>query len=93
LFDFEPKFIWLYGQMYNQRWGHTNGNSSYCTVVATDTLTTEFVGNRGFYQVGDYNTMYAKKSADGKNVQWYVTQNAAGQYNASGNTYYYLAIG
>lgn len=92
-FDFVPKFIWLYGQMHNERWGHLNYNLGYCTVVATDTLTTDFVGNRGFYQVGDYNTMYAKKSADGKNVQWYVTQNAAGQYNASGYTYYYLAIG
>ena len=92
-FEFEPKFIWLYGQMYNQRWSHLNSNFAYCTVVATDTLTTEFVGNRGFYQVGEYNTMYAKKSADGKNVQWYVTKSAAGQYNASGYTYYYLAIG
>ena len=91
-FEFEPKFIWLYGQMYNERWGHLNYNLGYCTVVATDTLTTQFVGNRGFYQVGDYNTMYAKKSADGKNVQWYVTQNAEGQYNAIGYTYYYLAI-
>ena len=51
----------------------------------------------GFYDGAGYsdvysNPGYAKKSADGKIVYWY-TNDAGTQFNQSGYTYYYRALG
>ena len=42
---------------------------------------------------GMYNSAYAKKSADGKTLTWYVTTDPSGQSNTSGIVYYWIAIG
>ena len=65
----------------------------YCFLLA-DMLTTEYRQGMGFgSRWEDAFPLYARRSADGKTVEWYHTQNAAGQYNNTGTTYYWFAIG
>ena len=63
-----------------------------------DHLTTEYQYHFGFKEASnnDNNLNYAKKSADGKTVYWYINGDAAtsfSQLNHEYNTYYFLAIG
>lgn len=85
--------------------GYRNGSGIYYTpgvgniptalnYMIGDTLTTEYANRVGFFQVDssdNTNTLFGKKSEDGKTFYWYTSQSyAAKQLNASGNTYYFL---
>ena len=61
-------------------------------VMVSSTLTTSYVGNRGFTENSSSLAAYGKKSYDGKTFSWYGTSNGS-QLNSSGFTYYFLCIG
>lgn len=62
--------------------------SESVTLFANALSTTEASHNVG---VGKH--VYIKKSADGKTISWYATDDAYQQYNAADFAYYYAAIG
>ena len=77
------------------RWAYQNSNS-YPLLIG-ERLGTEYAEGTGFYDgaglSGVYSNLgYAKKSADGKTIFWY-TNDANMQFNNSGYTYYYRALG
>lgn len=86
-FSFVPKFVWCAGAPTDF------GNSSYVSMVMMDVLSTEYQRYAGF---GWRSDGYGKKSSDGKTITWYYSGNnsdANYQFNYSGKTYYYIAIG
>lgn len=86
-FSFAPKVVVLV------RYLPTTGIFMELTTKPTmnaDCLTTSFQDGTGFLNASARG--YGKKSEDGKTISWYNTS-AAYQYNASGNTYYWVAIG
>lgn len=67
-------------------------------VIACESLPTEF--NTNFYtglndgEMGDHELgCFGKKSDDGKTISWYSEGDEDYQFNSSGYTYYFLAIG
>lgn len=100
-FDFAPKFLWIYGYEPSSPsvgfYHFLNNDGS--TIIPTDCLTTSYSKYYGLWTVSMSNKSYvlAKKSDDGKTISWYTTLTgdgiASSQVNASGYTYYYLAIG
>ena len=101
-FDFVPKLIML------THYGEVNGWYSMCVeeyaiwVMNTAMLGTSDPGDNGeWLGLGKYNS-YASpigyKSADGKTVYWYFTNNNGNngdrnQFNLAGVTYHYVALG
>lgn len=93
-FDFVPKYVRIVCVRIPQNLGYVasampSDNSNY--------YTNEFL--MGSISI-DANTIYGpsqrmliKKSADGKTLTWSSSQTAAEQYNVSGYTYYWIAIG
>lgn len=84
-----------------------NSNGNFSTRIDSDNqykedpfmvgaiLTTNYTLGSGCGYKGDiYNTVYGKKSEDGKTFSWYTTgSNSARQFNESGYTYIVLLIG
>lgn len=100
MFDFAPKFIWIYAEY------HKN-NKTFKPLTPPDTTerywtnpaawpTTSTKGY-GFGNItstsGSTNYGFGYRSEDGKTVTWFNTQNYGGQLNASVYDYYYLAMG
>ena len=95
-FPFAPKTVEIFAML--------QANSSLLTWTAgtynlmiCDRLTEEYSDGTGFYagtlpSDGSTPTMRAKRSADGKTVRWYASD-AGTQFNMSGYTYYYRALG
>lgn len=94
-FDFVPKFIFFTGyqsekRIYScERQGTPSNNFAKHSM---DELTTDYVSGAGFGYYSD-GYPYGKKSEDGKTVYWYSLNGAGGQFNDSGRTFYYVAIG
>lgn len=90
-FGFVPRYVRIIG-MFGEETGNVliEGERGWnYGVVMEKVPTTTFIKMAGF---GDA-TVYSKKSSDGKTLYWYDTGNAVDQYNESGVTYYFLAIG
>ena len=87
-FDFAPKVLIML-----ENYFYTSG---YISALNVTSLTTSFVEDRFGYRQA-INTGYCKKSADGKTISWYSNYSskydAGYQYNQSGTTYAYIAIG
>ena len=100
-FTFVPKTVEILGYSYVYE-GKTQfvmayqGNNSYPLLIV-DRLGTEYAYGTGFHDGTGYSTAYsnpgyAKKSEDGKTIFWY-SGDANMQFNRSGYTYYYRALG
>lgn len=90
-FSFVPKVLMIPLFSYPKNLTHYEYNLWACI---TSNLTTSYVkGNGlGMHQDG-YNLVYGKKSSNGKTIYWYNTGTSANQFNSSGYTYHYIAIG
>lgn len=83
-FSFAPKLFCIYQQ------GTANLFRSANIMMNPQTyMSTSY--QQGVAPLNIYN--YAKRSADGKTIQWYSMSSAGEQLNAEGETYYYFAIG
>lgn len=83
-FSFAPKLFCIYQQ------GTANLFHSANIMMNPQTyMSTSY--QQGVAPLNIYN--YAKRSADGKTIQWYSMSSAGEQLNAEGETYYYFAIG
>lgn len=100
-FTFVPKTVEILGYSYEYegktRFKLAYQNSYSYPLLIGERLGTEYAEGTGFYDgaglSGVYSNLgYAKKSADGKTVYWY-TNDAGTQFNQSGYTYYYRALG
>lgn len=94
-FDFAPKMVILLYSFdsdgdFEALFGAYN---TYHITMFGDALTTEYVEDAGFGASYETQRMYGKRSEDGKTFSWYAKRSAAFQYNVSGTTYTYLAIG
>lgn len=98
-FDFVPKFLMFvaimsYQSMHDIYRMFSTFKDDYTSVLAYDALRTEYKVTYAFSNTSSgVSNAYAKKSADGKTWSWYHTSAANQQFNESGNTYYWLAIG
>ena len=100
-FTFVPKTVEILGYSYEYE-GKTQfklayQNSYSYPLLIGERLGTEYAEGTGFYDGAGYSGVYsypgyAKKSADGKTIFWY-TNDAGTQFNQSGYTYYYRALG
>lgn len=99
--DFEVKVLLFIGYKYdNGLQMSPTGNACTYTdyAIMCDALTTEYKNNIGFCCISTNGapTRYAKKSADGKTIYWYIAKEAGFahvQLNQQETTYYFLAIG
>lgn len=88
-FNFEPKFLWVSnsGGRALETFGYTNQSSYYLynamIAMRGATGTTVWIG-------GPENEYF---TWNGNTVSWYSNTSSASQFNASGETYYALAIG
>jgi hypothetical protein len=92
-FEFAPKLLFMtmaknpevkyFYDLY-----HVGCNPLDCTI-----LNTEYQENIGFYDTTYNNYSYAKKSADGKTINWYSKGKVSDQLNELNYRYYYFAIG
>lgn len=84
-FPFEPFFII----------GIINDKSVCCSMVTNLLLATYSYSNQKdwFNNTSGSNSVYLRVSDDRKTVQFYNTNSASAQINASGYIYYYAAIG
>ena len=100
-FTFVPKTVEILGYSYEYagktlfKMAYQNSNS-YPLLIG-ERLGTEYAEGTGFYDgaglSGVYSNLgYAKKSADGKTIFWY-SGDVNMQFNNSGYTYYYRALG
>lgn len=94
-FSFVPKVVFLMGRHGKTPYDGIGYNyaGDYCIMDCTS-LTTSWqvsTATRGFF--GAYSSVYYKKSSDGKTVYTYCSNGAINQFNDTGNTYYFLAIG
>ena len=108
-FSFAPKTVVMLATSLNQ----SSYGSSYSTVsrsgssnivVNTSSLSTSYVDKTGFYAYTSHNVSsyhyYAKKSADGKTLSWYLTIDGCsaeehmidGQFNTENAQYTVMAI-
>lgn len=100
-FTFVPKTVEILGYSYEYG-GKTRFNLAYQNsysypLLIGERLGTEYAEGTGFYDGAGHsdeysNPGYAKKSADGKTIFWY-SVGAHTQFNNSGYTYYYRALG
>ena len=96
-FDFEPKMVKLYARMINDDYAAFHDNDEYKNIyMYPDILKETYVAKLGFC-ANNISSCFGKKSADGKTLYWYVdgtsSATASYQFNNSGQTYYWLAIG
>lgn len=97
-FSFAPKIVFMLGYTYKHydldRWV---GLESQYTEILMSLLSTSYGNYSGFSTAtATRGECLAKKSADGKTLEWYTTNSndgATGQLNQSGYTYYGFAIG
>lgn len=96
------KLLWLLGV-------YQDGNNYYLRyddprILLLDTLTTTYASGRSSFlspfddSASPTATHWAKKAADGTSVSWYMTNGTGSasaklQYNTSGATYYWVALG
>lgn len=95
-FDFAPKFVFFVYKRSNQLYfgGHTGGSIGASMAVPMDCVTTAYKSICAPGMVGfSPDTAMTKKSSDGKTLYWYNTTNAVGQFNETGCTLFYIAIG
>ena len=95
-FDFAPKFVFFVYKRSNQLYfgGHTGGSIGASMAVPMDCVTTDYKSICAPGMVGfSPDTTMTKKSSDGKTLYWYNTTNAVGQFNETGCTLFYIAIG
>lgn len=85
---------------FNPEWGElTCGVSSSdlkVTKVFSNLLTTTYSNAMGFRYIRSdtyANSIFTKKSTDGKEISWYSDKAEYMQFNSTENTYYYIAIG
>ena len=97
-FGFAPTILMLFNDDGKPALG-TYGNwttPAYVPAIGNPTLlTTEYQEPALFvsqYFNNYYSYISAKKSADGKTVYWYNTDDAGVQFNYRGTTYYYIAL-
>ena len=83
-FPFAPKLFCVYQQGTANLFRSANIMMNPQTYMSTNY-------QQGVAPLNIYN--YAKRSADGKTIQWYSTSSAGEQLNAEGENYYYFAIG
>ena len=100
-FTFVPKTVEILGYSYEYggktRFKLAYQNSYSYPLLIGERLGTEYAEGTGFYDGAGHsdaysNPGYAKKSADGKTIFWY-SGDANMQFNNSGYTYYYRALG
>lgn len=89
-FWFEPKVVWICA-IFNPTMLHGMFSNYVKPIVVTESLSTDYKQGVGFSF--DSQNGYAKRSKDGKALSWYVSSAASSQFNTSGFTYYYVAIG
>lgn len=93
-FGFAPKLVFCGESQSDICNYYLSSSSRHFGTILTALLTTEYQTGCGFGQ-GSSSELYAKISLDGKTVSWYRSGNVSAMYqnNASGTTYYWLAIG
>lgn len=92
-FGFEPEIVFISSN-------YDNNNGQFCAVFFTSMLKSSFV-NYGWFDISGISSFnplngqhWARKSDDGKTLIYYSgNSSAAYQGNASGVTYYYIALG
>ena len=93
-FAFEPKLIVYLGERASDDPIDSVFHDPYWLRVLPSKLTTDYSELRGFvYTYDSAYRIYGKISPDGKTVSWYSPEGAYEQYNFSGTTYYFFAIG
>ena len=103
-FDFAPKVIMLLGYsnsvFYNNNYyqNHTSieGGSNNENVIYCDLLSTSYSAYSGFAinYTGNNTMRYARKSTDGKTIEWYISNgDVSSQCTRQDCTYYVLGIG
>lgn len=83
-FSFAPKLFCIYQQ-------ETANLFRSANIMMNPQIYMSTSYQQGVAPLNIYN--YAKRSADGKTIQWYSTGSADEQLNRDGATYYYFAIG
>ena len=100
-FTFVPKTLEIVGYSYvsdgKTLFKQADQNINVFPLLITERLGTEYAEGTGLYDGYGYtnvssNPGYAKKSADGKTIFWYAG-GADMQFNRSGYTYFYRALG
>lgn len=98
-FDFAPKIVAVYAVSFGDYMNslsiveNVNNTTGMAWIVAVNALSTSFKSyGLGKYGSSSSQVPYTKKSDDGKTITWY-GYNADYQFNTSGYTYYYFAIG
>lgn len=98
-FGFVPKIVWCGRNVFQATTfrGPSGADFGYIGMLITSFLTTSYTKDVGFgYSARNLDNRYGvfgKLSADGKTISWYSTESESTQYNESGKTYYWLAIG
>jgi len=102
-FDFVPRLLIMLGTTTNANgtlytsvvFGNYNLPGRYC--IYCDLLSTGYDANNENAFSGTNTRGFAKKSADGKTIYWYHTEDYYAQFNGADPdhiyTYYYMAIG
>ena len=101
-FDFAPTLLWVYAYSTITEQIFTTAFSSVVYEKWTTIVYIPFINDGEFkqyqglgrnYDNSPLTYSYGKRSADGKTYYWYNDGSASYQLNASGTTYYYIAIG
>ena len=98
-FDFQPKVMLIPYYMENNAsylGYHSLAAETHIWILNLEDLTTEYENYNGFGVQGSSSTSgipKGKKSQDGKTIYWYSGWNAQNQFNSSGYTYHYIALG
>lgn len=93
-FSFTPLFVIFIGYYAPKAFGVGAFNNPYSGLwmIPVSSLSTAYRQYFGFC-LDNTSSAYGKRSADSNTAYWYSTSNATEQLNASGQTYYFLAIG
>ena len=91
-FKLPPKYVWWSAETnYDQEFTRVNGPSSG-KILDMDAFKTTYTEAEGFYASSGNNTVYTKKSADGRTITWYNTDGAYEQLNDVGYRYGFIAM-
>lgn len=91
-FGFAPKFLVMVAYARSSDNALFTENDMTDNIFPVQAALTTYKKNAAWTATGN-STVYGKKSEDGKTVFWYHTSGASDQFNTSGSTYYYVAIG
>ena len=93
-FSFTPLFVIFIGYYAPKAFGVGAFDNPYSGLwmIPVSSLSTAYRQYFGFC-LDNTSSAYGKRSADSNTAYWYNTSNATEQLNASGQTYYFLAIG